>query len=81
MNPSDFIATAKDLLGLQDFVWARPREVRPRWPRGRSSGRHGSAVRRVPMTVVGMADESQILGIGTAAQRIRQDVVYLDQVS
>ena len=31
--------------------------------------------------VMGSAAEPEIPGIGTAAQRIRQDVVYLDQMS
>jgi len=68
-------------LDLKDFVWTRPREVRPRWPRGRSSGRHHSAVRRVPMTVVGCTQEPEVLWIGGAAHCIRQDVVQLDQMS
>ena len=45
------------------------------------SGRHRSAVRRVPMTVVGSAEQSEIPGIGTTAQRIGEDVVYLDHMS
>ena len=38
-------------------------------------------MRRVPMAVMGSAAEPEIPGIGAAAQRIRQDVVYLDQMS
>ena len=37
-------------------------------------------MRRVPVAVMGSADESQVFGIGAAAKRIRQDVVYLDQM-
>ncbi|MDE0217879.1 MAG: hypothetical protein OXJ90_01315, partial [Spirochaetaceae bacterium] len=37
-------------------------------------------MRRVPMAVMGSTEESEVPGIGAAAQRIRRDVVYLDQV-
>ena len=33
------------------------------------------------MPVVGVTEQSEIRGIGAAAQRIRQNVVYLDQMS
>ena len=33
------------------------------------------------MAVVDSADKPEVFGIGAAAQRIRQDVVYLYQVS
>ena len=66
--------------GLQDFLWAGPKEVRPRRPPELILRRTRSAVRRVPMTVVGTAQKPQIPGIGATAQRIRQDVVYLDQM-
>jgi len=36
---------------------------------------------RVPMTVVGLAEQSQVFQIGATPQRIRQDVVYLYQMS
>ena len=38
-------------------------------------------MRRVPKAVMGSAREPEVFGIGAAAQRIRQDVVYLDQMS
>jgi hypothetical protein len=37
-------------------------------------------MRRVPMAVMGSADQPEVHGIGAAAKRIRQDVVYLDQM-
>ena len=64
----------------EQFVWARPGEMgsrrAPGWP---SDDR--SAVRSVPMTVMGVTEQSEISGIGAAALRIRHDMVYLDQMS
>ena len=60
---------------------ARPREVRPAVAHGSSCKKAPSVMRRMPKAVMGSAHEPEVVEIGAAAQRIGQDVVYLNQMS